>query len=70
MNDAQTWTVIGGFFAVQVFLVTTLLRAVRAEIRVVSAEFRGEFKALTTRLDTLDRDVQRLYEHLFGQAGS
>ena len=50
MNDAQTWTLIGGFFMLVVTISLTL-RAVRAEIG-------GLRSTLEARLDHLDRDVQ------------
>lgn len=69
MNDAQTWTVIGGFLAILTVGMGLVLRTVRAEIEVVAAEFRGEFKTMTTKVEHLDRDVQRLVEHTFGIGG-
>ena len=60
MNDAQTWTVIGGFLAILTFGMGLVLRTVSVEIRAVSS-------VLSIRLDAIDRDVQRLYEREFGQ---
>lgn len=54
MNDAQTWTVIGGFLGILTFGMGLVLRTVSVEIRSVGA-----------RIDALDRDVQRLYERVF-----
>ncbi|MDF1605618.1 hypothetical protein [Nocardioides sp. YIM 152315] len=53
MNDAQTWTLIGGFFALVVAMIALVLRTVRAELSVVNV-----------KLDHLDRDVQALTDRL------
>ena len=53
MNDAQTWTLIGGFFALMATMIGLTLRAVRSEIAV-----------LDRRLDHLDRDVQMIVNRL------
>jgi hypothetical protein len=51
MNDAQVWTLIGGFFALMVAHTALVLRVVHTDIGRV-----------TDRLDNLDRDVQRLVD--------
>jgi hypothetical protein len=56
MNDAQTWTLIGGFFALMVTMIGLTLRVVRAEISVLNARFDG----FERRFDHLDRDVQMI----------
>lgn len=62
MSSAQTWTVIGGFFAILVAVVGLVLALVRAEITVLRVE-------MNTRFDSLERDLQRLYEHTFSRQG-
>lgn len=54
MDDAQTWTIIAGFLGILTVGMGAVLRVVQVEIRSVGQ-----------RLDALDRDVQRLYEHVF-----
>lgn len=56
MNDAQTWTLIAGFFALMVSMIGLTLRAVRAEISVLGVRIDG----LERRIDHLDRDVQMI----------
>ena len=53
MNDAQTWTLIAGFFALMVTMIGMTLRVVKAEISV-----------LVTRVDHLDRDIQAIMTRL------
>ena len=57
MNDAQTWTLIAGFFALMVTMMSLTLRAVRAEI----GGLRGTLEA---RLDHFDRDVRAVIDRL------
>ena len=64
MNDAQTWTLIGGFFTLMVTMISLTLRAVRAEIRRVGARARRRLFDTVTRLDHLDRDVQAVITRL------
>ena len=64
MNDAQTWTLIGGFFAVMVAMIGMMLRVVRAEIRVLDVRIDGLQSRLEARLDHLDRDVQAVINRL------
>lgn len=59
MSDPQTWTVIGGFLAILVAMCALVLAVVRAEIAVLAA-----------RLDSIDRDLQRLFEHVFARGES
>jgi hypothetical protein len=54
VNDAQTWTLIAGFFALMVSMIGLTLRAVRAEISVLGVRIDG----LEGRIDHVDRDVQ------------
>lgn len=67
MNDAQTWTLIGGFFAIVIGGFGLQARLIRAEvdrmaekIRVEISELRGELKAAVARIDAhlerLERD--------------
>ena len=41
MNDAQTWTLIAGFFALMVTMIGMTLRTVRAEIAVLGVRIDG-----------------------------
>jgi hypothetical protein len=65
MSGAQVWTVIGGFFAILTALVGLVLRVVRAEVAVLREQLDGLRNELLARFDALDRDVQRLYRHVF-----
>ena len=56
MNDAQTWTLIAGFFALIVSMIWWTLHAVRAEMSVLAVRIDG----LEGRIDHLDRDVQMI----------
>jgi CII-binding regulator of phage lambda lysogenization HflD len=60
VDDAQTWTLIGGFFALNVTMIGLTLRAVRAEISVLGVRIDG----VDRRLDHLDRDVQTVVSRL------
>lgn len=69
MNDAQTWTVIGAFLAILIALAASVLAVVRAEIAVLREHVDGIRAELLARFDSLDRDVQRLYSHVFDREG-
>ncbi len=62
MGDAQAWTLIAGFFALMVTMISLTLRTVRAELRgeigSLRAEMNGRFDTVDARLHHLDRDVQ------------
>ncbi len=67
MNDAQTWTLIAGFFALMATMIGMTLRLVKAEIaglggRIDTMDVR--FDGLERRLDHLDRDVQMIVNRL------
>jgi hypothetical protein len=64
MNDAQTWTLIAGFFALMVTMISLTLRAVRAEIGGLRAGMDGRFSTLEARLDHMDRDLQAVISRL------
>ena len=68
MNDPQTWTLIGGFFALMVTMISLTLRTVRAELRgeigALRAEMNGRFDTVDARMDHLDRDVQAVVTRL------
>jgi hypothetical protein len=66
VNDAQTWTLIAGFFALIVTMISLTLRAVRAEIGGLRERMDGRFSTLEARIDHLDRDVQRVVNRLMG----
>jgi hypothetical protein len=63
MSDAQTWTLIGGFFALVVAQTALLLRLVKSEIGRLEARIDG----IADRLDKLDRDVHAVITHLLGE---
>jgi hypothetical protein len=63
VSGAQTWTVIG-IFAAALFALVGLV------VRLVDARIGGLRNELVARLDALDRDVQRFYEHAFGRERS
>ncbi|MGH8775870.1 MAG: hypothetical protein ACRDWI_12085 [Jiangellaceae bacterium] len=79
MNDAQTWTLIGGFLAITAGMASMLLRVVDSRLEsvygrfgIVDARFDAvdaKFDALESkmnlRFDTLDRDVQALTDRVF-----
>ncbi len=60
MNDAQTWTLIAGFFALMVSMIGLTLRAVRSEISVLGLRIDG----LERRIDHMDGDVQMIINRL------
>ena len=60
MNEPQVWTLIGAFIAGQAALITLVLRIVSVEIGSLRTE-------MNVRFDHLDRDVQALTRHVFGE---
>lgn len=71
MDAAQTWTLIGGFFALMIAMTGMTLRVVRAEISVLSSRMDGQFgrvdgqfSRVEARLDHLDRDLQAVVARL------
>jgi hypothetical protein len=68
VNDAQTWALISGFFALMVTMIGLTLRTVRAEMRgelgTLRAEMNGRFDTVDSRLDHLDRDMQAVVTRL------
>ena len=58
MTTAQGWTLIGVVLGSLAALCTMVVYVVRVEF----ASLRGD---LTTRLDVIDRDIERLYERFF-----
>lgn len=64
MNDAQTWTLIAGFFALMVTMISLTLRAVRAEITGLREGMDGRFTTLEARLDHMNRDLQAVMNRL------
>lgn len=59
MNDAQIWTLIGGFFAI-------LLAMIGLTLRTVKAELAAKIDPLIVKVDHLDRDVQALVTKFMG----
>lgn len=60
MNEPQVWTLIGAFIAGQAALIALVLRIVSVEISSLRTE-------MNVRFDHLDRDVQALTRHVFGE---
>jgi hypothetical protein len=60
VSDAQVWTVIGGFFAILAGFAALVLAVVRAEIAVLREHVDG-------RLDAIERDLPRPYDHAFAR---
>ena len=60
MNEPQVWTLIGAFIAGQAALIALVLRIVSVEISSLRTE-------MNVRFDHLDRDVQVLTRHVFGE---
>jgi hypothetical protein len=71
MNEPQVWTLIGAFVAGQTALIVLVLRIVSVEIGSVRNEIRSEIGSIrhemNVRFDHLDRDVQALTRHVFGE---
>lgn len=72
VNDAQTWTLIGGFLAILVAMAGLVLRVVQVQIESVNQhvegvtiQLGGRIDGVEAKLDLLDRDVQRLIEDRF-----
>ena len=70
MNEPQVWTLIGAFIGGQAALIALVLRVVSTEISGVRRELSGEIAGLRTemnvRFEHLDRDIQALTKHVFG----
>ena len=64
MNDAQTWTLIGGFLTLMLTMIGLTVRTVRAEIGALGARFDGGFSTLEARIDHVDRDLQAVINRL------
>jgi hypothetical protein len=71
VNDAQTWTLITGFFALMVTMVGMTLRVVKSEITVLGAQLGSRidtievrFDGLERKIDHMDRDVQMVVTRL------
>ena len=68
MTDAQTWTLIAGFFALMVTTMSAMigltLRSVHADIGGLRAEMNARFDGVDSRIDHLDRDVQAVVSRL------
>lgn len=67
MNEPQVWTLIG-VFAAGLFGMLTLMSSMF--LRVLKAEIGGLEARLTGKIDALDRDVQAIARHVFGEPGA
>ena len=65
-SEPQVWTLIGVFAAGQAALIGLVLRIVSVEISAVRNEFASFRSEMNVRFDHLDRDVQALTRHVFG----
>lgn len=76
MSGALAWTLIVGFLAIlaggQAAVVASVRasarsaeRALRAELRELRADLLAELRVLATRLDRIERDVERLHARVF-----
>jgi hypothetical protein len=67
VTEPQVWTLIGvftaGLFGTLTLMSTMFLRVIRAEIGGLEAR-------LTAKIDLLDRDVQAIARHVFGEPGA
>ena len=65
MNDAQTWTLIAGFFALMATMIGMTLRGEGEMLSWVGASTRWmAVRRAGARLDHLDRDVQMIVNRL------
>ena len=62
MSSAQTWTLIGGFFAIVAAMVGLV-------IVVIDAKVDGLRNEMVARFESLERELQRLYEVVFAREG-
>ncbi|HUS21904.1 MAG TPA: hypothetical protein VMZ66_07835 [Aeromicrobium sp.] len=67
VNEPQVWTLIG-VFAAGLFGMLTLMSSMF--LRVLKAEIGGLEARLTGKIDALDRDVQAIARHVFGEPGA
>ena len=67
VTEPQVWTLIGvfaaGLFGMLTLMSTMFLNVIRAEIGGLRAE-------MNAKLDLLDRDVQAIARHVFGEPGA
>lgn len=77
MTEPQVWTLIGVFtaamFGMMTLMSTMFVRVIRSEIgglrgemHGMRAELKSDIGQLSTKIDSLDRDVQVLMKHTFG----
>jgi hypothetical protein len=70
VNDAQTWTIIGGFLAVMVGMSGLLRRVVGAEIRGLRGEMTAEIGwlrgGMKARFDAVDVRFDGVHRRLHG----
>jgi hypothetical protein len=64
MNDAQSWTLIAGFFTLMATMIALTLRGVRAEVAVLGAQFDARMDGLERTVQHLDRDVHTVISRL------
>ncbi|HJR89358.1 MAG TPA: hypothetical protein VJ782_04280 [Aeromicrobium sp.] len=67
VTEPQVWTLIGMFGAAifgMLGIVSTMF------VQVLKSEISAAESRLTSRIDLLDRDIQALTRHVFGDPGS
>lgn len=81
MNEPQVWTVIGvlgsSLLGVLTLMSTMFVRIIRTEVGSVRneigslrSEMQAEFASVRTDITYLDRDVQALTRHVFGDGAA
>jgi hypothetical protein len=58
VSTAQTWAALGVLAAALAIIITLVLR-------LIDARIDGLRQEMVVRFDSIDRDLQRLYEHVF-----
>jgi hypothetical protein len=58
VSTAQTWAALGVLAAALAIMITLVLR-------LIDARIDGLRQEMVVRFDSIDRDLQRLYEHVF-----
>jgi hypothetical protein len=58
VTDAQVWAALGVLAAALAIMITLVLR-------LIDARIDGLRQEMVVRFDSIDRDLQRLYEHVF-----
>jgi hypothetical protein len=65
VSTAQTWAALGVLAAALAIMITLVLQVIDAKIGRLDAKIDGLRQEMVVRFDSIDRDLQRLYEHVF-----